>query len=303
MKNCYKKYKKRVEENTHEERSNGMENSKARRILYGNKANKHTKLHMKEKKVCDQNQRENVENNKQQKWNKNNIKVRNGKEDKKRAKYNGKCKDNVHAWGKYAHQCTPSTNATVKSITRQSADPQCAPGTNATAKRSTGQWTNQQRTSKVKNVLLKTSPYVRRPDKQSKASVCMEKCQTQIKEFCSNHTPSSSKKARLEEENIDTNIERNKKSCDLGTKMKKKMECQLDTPGADVLKVAIDGLMDKASIHLCRDEGRRKVEKCTISIENCTGDELTSVSIVAEEIMKVTIAFFIISFFLSFVVS
>jgi len=69
------------------------------------------------------------------------------------------------------------------------------------------------------------------------------------------------------------------------------------------LKVAIDGLMDKASIHLCRDEGRRKVEKCTISIENCTGDELTSVSIVAEEIMKVTIAFFIISFFLSFVVS
>ena len=75
-------------------------------------------------------------------------------------------------------------------------------------------------------VLLKTSPYVRRPGKQSKASVCMEKCQTQIKEFCSNHTPSSSKKARLEEnpaENIDTNIERNKKCCDLGIEMKKKI--------------------------------------------------------------------------------
>ena len=211
-----------------------------------------------------------VENNKQQKWNKNNIKVRNGKEDKKRAKYNGKCKDNVHAWGKYAHQRPRTNNATVK------------------------------------NVLLKTSPYVRRPGKQSKASVCMKKCQTQIKEFCSNHTPSSSKKARLEEiqaENIDTNIERNKKSCDLGIEMKKKMECQLDTPGADVLKVAIDGLMDKASIHLCRDEGRGKVERCTISIESCTGDELTSVSITSEEMMKVIITFFIISFSLTFVVS
>ena len=85
--------------------------------------------------------------------------------------------------------------------------------------------------------------------------------------------------------------------------MKKKMEYQLDTSGADALKLTVDGLMDKTSIHLCRDKGRKKVEKCTISIENCTGDELTSVSIVSEEIMKVTIAFFIISFFLSFVVS
>jgi hypothetical protein len=173
-------------------------------------------------------------------------------------------------------------------------------------KRSTRQWTNQQRTSKVKNVLLKTSPYVRRLDKQSKASVRMEKCQTQIREFCSNHTPSSSKKARLEEkcaENIDRNTERNKKCCSLEIEMKKKMECQLDTSGADALKVTVDGLMDKTSIHLCRDEGRGKVEKCTISIENCTGDELTPVSIASEEIMKVIITFFIISFFLTFVVS
>ncbi len=76
--------------------------------------------------------------------------------------------------------------------------------------------------------------------------------------------------------------------------MKKKM----DTSEADGLKLTVDGLMDKTSIPLCRDEGRGKVEKCTISIENCAGDELTSVSITSEEMMKV-----IISFFLTFVVS
>ena len=85
--------------------------------------------------------------------------------------------------------------------------------------------------------------------------------------------------------------------------MKKKMKCQLDTSEADGLKLTVDGLMDKTSIHLCRDEGRGKVERCTISIESCTGDELTSVSITSEEMMKVIITFFIISFSLTFVVS
>ena len=74
MENCYKEYKKRIEEDPHMKRVNTLESSKARCVLYGNETNKHAKLHMKKKLACDQNQRENVESNKQQKWNKNKTK-------------------------------------------------------------------------------------------------------------------------------------------------------------------------------------------------------------------------------------
>ena len=130
MESYYKKYKKRIGENTCEEGTNVMKNSKARSTLYENETNNHARA--RRKLAYDQKQRENVENYLSTKY-----------QCQKRAAYTGRNIQNTHLWktpknnkGAYRAENGKNvsekqrTNTTAKSANRQYSEQR----TNATAK-------------------------------------------------------------------------------------------------------------------------------------------------------------------------
>ena len=159
MESYYKKYKKIIGENTCEEGTNTMKNSKARRTLYGNEANNHTEA--RRKLAYDQKQRENVENY---------LSTKN--QCQKRATYKGRSIQNTHLWK------TPKNNKGAyraeNSANRQYSEQR----TKATAKSANRQCSGQRTITTSENA--STRRKLHHSKNYTRGAV-----QTKIKEFCS----------------------------------------------------------------------------------------------------------------------